>query len=80
MAVEVELLLDMPLDRAAQRLRGTMAELAAADGGTLLRMRVSSLDWMAAVLAGLVCAFAIRSPNELQASVQALTNRLAGWA
>jgi predicted DNA-binding transcriptional regulator YafY len=76
----VEVLLDLPLDRAAQRLPGTMAELAAADGGTLLRMRVSSLDWMASVLAGLDCAFTIRSPKELRASVHALADRLAAWA
>ena len=74
------MLLDLPFDQAAQRLPGTMAELAAADGGTLLRMRVSSLDWMAGVLAGLGCAFTILSPNELRASVHALADRLAGWA
>jgi predicted DNA-binding transcriptional regulator YafY len=77
---EVEVLLDLPLDRAAQRVPGTMAELAAADGGTLLRMRVSSLDWTASVLAGLNCAFTIRRPEELRASVHALAGRLAGWA
>jgi predicted DNA-binding transcriptional regulator YafY len=77
---EVEVLLDLPLDRAAQRVPGTMAELAAADGGTLLRMRVRSLDWTATVLAGLDCAFTIRRPRELRASVHALADRLAGWA
>jgi predicted DNA-binding transcriptional regulator YafY len=77
---EVEVLLDLPLDRAAQRLPETMAELAAADGGTLLRMRVSSLDWMATVLAGLDCGFTIRRPEELRPSVHALAERLAGWA
>jgi len=73
-------LLDLPLDRAAQRVPGTMAELAAADGGTMLRMRVSSLDWTATVLAGLNCPFTIRRPQELRASVHALADRLAGWA
>jgi predicted DNA-binding transcriptional regulator YafY len=77
---EVEVLLDLPIDRAAQRLPGTMAELAAADGGTLLRLRVSSLDWMAAVLAGLNCGFTIRRPEELRASVHALADRLDRWA
>jgi predicted DNA-binding transcriptional regulator YafY len=76
----VEVLLDLPLDQAARRLPGTLAELAAADGGTLLRMRVISLDWMASVLAGLDCAFTIRRPEELRASVRALAGRLAGWA
>ena len=74
------MLLELPLDRAAQRVPGTMAELAAAEGGTLLRMRVSSLDWTATVLAGLDCAFTIRRPQELRPSVRALAGRLAAWA
>jgi predicted DNA-binding transcriptional regulator YafY len=57
-----------------------MAELAEAEGGTLLRMRVSSLDWMASVLAGLGCAFTIRRPDELRAHVRALAGRLREWA
>jgi predicted DNA-binding transcriptional regulator YafY len=74
---EVEVLLDLPVDQAAGRLPPTLAELAQADGQTLLRMRVSSLDWMAGVLARLGCDFAIRTPHELRASVQALSARLA---
>jgi predicted DNA-binding transcriptional regulator YafY len=74
---EVEVMLDLPLDAAARRLPPTMAELAAAGGGTLVRMRASSLDWMAGVLAGLDCGFEIRRPDELRASVRALAERLA---
>jgi hypothetical protein len=39
-------------------------------------MRVSSLDWMAGVLAGLGCGLSIRRPDELNASVAALARRL----
>ncbi|HZB86994.1 MAG TPA: YafY family protein [Gaiellaceae bacterium] len=74
---EVEVLLRLPLEEAAQRIPATLAELSGADGGTLLRMRVSSLDWMARVLAGLDCSFTIRRPDELRASVQALADRLS---
>jgi predicted DNA-binding transcriptional regulator YafY len=74
---EVEVVLDLPLDAAARRLPPTMAELAAAGGGTVVRMRASSLDWMAGVLAGLDCGFEIRHPDELRASVRALAERLA---
>ena len=77
---EVEVLLDLPLDEATRRLPPTLAELADADGGTLLRMRVGSLDWMAGVLAGLECDFTIREPEELRASVGALAQRLSGLA
>ena len=48
----IEVLLELPLGvwRRA-RLPPTLAELAEVEGGTQLRMRVSSLDWMAALLA-----------------------------
>jgi predicted DNA-binding transcriptional regulator YafY len=77
---EVEVLLDLPFDQAAQRMSSTLAELADADGGTLMRMRVSSLEWTAGVLAGLGCDFTIRQPDELRASVRALAERLARLA
>jgi predicted DNA-binding transcriptional regulator YafY len=77
---EVEVLLHLPLADASQRLPSTLAELADTDGDTLLRMRVSSLDWMAGVLAGVGCAFTIRRPDELRTSVRALAKRLAASA
>jgi predicted DNA-binding transcriptional regulator YafY len=73
---EVEVLLDLPLDQAAQRIPATLAELIETTDGTLLRMRVGSLDWMAGVLAGLDCPFSIRRPEELRESVRALGERL----
>jgi predicted DNA-binding transcriptional regulator YafY len=73
---EVEVLLDLPVDEAARRIPATLAELLDDPEGTLLRMRVSSLDWMAAVLAGLDCDFTIRRPDELRASIHALAGRL----
>ena len=63
-----------------RRLSSTLAELAEDDGGTLLRMRVSSLDWVAGLLAGLGCAFTIREPDELRASVRELAERLTSYA
>lgn len=77
---EVEVLLDLPLGEAARRIPRTLAELLEADGGTLLRMRVTSLDWTATVLAGLGCGFVIHRPDELRASVRALARRLAEQA
>jgi predicted DNA-binding transcriptional regulator YafY len=77
---EVEVLLVLPLEEATQRLPSTLAELSELDGGTRLRMRVGSLDWMAHVLAGLGCDFTIRAPNELRKSVRELSKRLAGSA
>ena len=77
---EIEVLLDLPVDQAARRLPGTLAELLEANGRTLLRMRVSSLDWMAGLLAGLGCDFIIVRPEELRASVQRLAHHLARMA
>jgi predicted DNA-binding transcriptional regulator YafY len=73
---EVEVVLDLPVDEAAQRVPATLAELVEEEGGTLLRIRVGSLDWAATVLAGLGCGFTIRRPDELRASVRALADRL----
>jgi predicted DNA-binding transcriptional regulator YafY len=76
----VAVLLDLPIEEASKRLPATLAELVETDDGTLLRMGVSSLDWMARVLAGLDCGFTIREPEELRASVRTLANRLAECA
>jgi len=73
---EVEVLLDLPVDEAVRRVPGTLAELVDEGGRTLLRMRVSSLEWMASVLAGLGCGFEVREPDELRESVRALGERL----
>lgn len=77
---EIEVVLDLAVDEAARRVPATLAELVETDGGTLLRMRVGSLDWTATVLAGLGCGFAIRKPEELRTSVRALGERLAASA
>ena len=74
---DVTVLLHLSLEEATRRLPATLAELAEADDGTLLRMRVSSLDWMASVLAGIGCTFSILEPEELRTSVRVLAERLA---
>ena len=74
---QIEVVLDLPLDRAARRLPATLAELVETEDGTLLRMRADSLDWVAGMLAGLGCAFTVRAPDELRTSVRALAERLA---
>lgn len=77
---EVEVLLELTVDEAARRIPATLAEVVDDPEGTLLRMRVDSLDWMATVLAGLGCDFAIRRPDELRGSVSELAERLAAQA
>jgi predicted DNA-binding transcriptional regulator YafY len=77
---EVEVLLELPLDEAKRRLPRTFAELVAERDRTVLHMRVSSLDWMASVLAGLGCAFQVRRPEELRVSVAGLAEQLSAWS
>ena len=73
---EVEVVLDLSFEEAARRVPATLAELIEEADGTLLRIRVGSLDWAASVLAGLGCGFTIRKPVELRESVRALAARL----
>jgi predicted DNA-binding transcriptional regulator YafY len=79
-AWEVEVALDLTLPAAAERIPPTLGALAEEDGKVILRMRVDSLDWMATVLAGLGCGFAIRKPAELAESVRNLAARLTASA
>lgn len=76
----VEALIAAPLQDLADRVPAALGELAAADGGTLLRMRVDSLDWAAQVLAGLGWPFAVHEPDELRASVLRLAAQLEASA
>src|SRR5215218_5765765 len=66
--VEV-LLLDTELDHARGQIPPTLGELEEEPGGVALRMRVESLDYMAAVLARLDRPFTLRRPDELRAAV-----------
>jgi predicted DNA-binding transcriptional regulator YafY len=77
---EVEVLLSLPFDQAVQRLPPTLAELIDQGDVTLLRMRVSSLDWTARKLAALDCDFSVVAPDELRASVRELAARLGAAA
>jgi predicted DNA-binding transcriptional regulator YafY len=73
---EVEVLLELPPDDAAQRMSATLAEVDEDGGRAVVHMRVSSLDWMARILAGLDCGLIIYEPDELRVSVRALADRL----
>ena len=76
----VEVLLHVAADDAAKRFPPTLVELEPAGAHTLLRMRADSLDWAARLLAGAGCAFTVRAPEELRASVRALAGTLAAAA
>jgi predicted DNA-binding transcriptional regulator YafY len=77
----VEVRLAAPVARVRERIPATIAELEP-DGAdaTLLRMRADSLRWVAEVLAGIGCPFAIRAPDELRAEVRGLAGMLTASA
>ena len=77
---EVDVLLDLPLARARERVSPALAELAEEGGRTRATLRADSLDWAASLLAGLGCAFEIRRPPELKEAVRALGERLVATA
>ncbi len=73
---EVSVVLELPLETARARLPETFGTLTAADGGSRLEARAESLDWVARVLAGLGCPFAIENPDELRTAVAALADAI----
>ncbi|MGC4820472.1 helix-turn-helix transcriptional regulator [Micromonospora sp. DT63] len=77
---EVEVLLETDLVAARRRIPASVAELTATGDGVLLRARAESLPGMAALLAGLGCAFTVRHPEALRAAVAEHARRLADWA
>jgi predicted DNA-binding transcriptional regulator YafY len=74
---QVEVLLHLPAADARRRVAATLAEVEPETQHTaVLTMRAETLDFAAAVLAGLGCAFEIRRPVELREPVRALARRL----
>jgi predicted DNA-binding transcriptional regulator YafY len=73
---DVEVLLDCGYTHAREQIPPTLGELDEREDGVLLRMRVESLDYMAALLARLDAPFTVRRPEELRAAVAALADRL----
>ncbi len=77
LAWEIDVHVDAPLHEIAGQLPSTLAELTADEGGTRVRMRADSLDWVAGVLAGLRADFCVIRPDELRAQLAHLASRVA---
>ena len=77
---EIEVLLELPVEDARRRVPATLAELVEENEHTLLRMRVSSLDWAASYLAAIGCPFHVRKPDELRVSMRVLAQNVANWS
>jgi predicted DNA-binding transcriptional regulator YafY len=68
---------DAPLDEVAQRVSPRLAELTEEGECTRLELGADSLEWAAALLAGLGADFTVVRPAELRAHVGELGARLA---
>jgi predicted DNA-binding transcriptional regulator YafY len=79
-AHEVEVVLETSKEEARRRIPSSIATLAEADGGVLLRTRAERLDGMARMLAGLGWSFVIHHPDELRTAVRDLSAELAAQA
>jgi predicted DNA-binding transcriptional regulator YafY len=73
---QVTVVLDLPVDRARQRVPPSVGEIEERDGGTLLRVRAERLDGVARHLVGLNCGFTVLEPDELRTELLRLAAEL----
>ena len=76
----VQVLLHAPLDDVRPAVPPYLGELAAQDGGTLLRVQADDLDWVARELSRLACAFTVLAPQALRDALQGHATRLLALA
>jgi predicted DNA-binding transcriptional regulator YafY len=74
---QIEVVVDAPLDEVARRVSPRLAELTEEGECTRLELGADSLEWAAALLAGLGADFTVVRPAELRAHVGELGARLA---
>ncbi len=72
----VEVLLDLTLQDARQRVPEDLALLQEAPGGVMLRLETDDFDWTARTLVGLGCRFTVIQPPELRDALRRLAQRL----
>ena len=75
--VEVEVVLDLPLEVATRRIPSTLAELRAEGERTVLVLHAESLEWAVQVVAGLGCGVRVRRPEAFRFALRAHAERLA---
>jgi predicted DNA-binding transcriptional regulator YafY len=76
----VEVLLEISMEDARQRIPPGNALLEQEDGGVVLRTHIDRLDWMARMLLMLGISFIIRKPDELRVALRAVAAEAAALA
>jgi predicted DNA-binding transcriptional regulator YafY len=72
----IEVVVDAPLEEVSRRVSRRIADLAREGDRTRLELGADSLEWAAALLAGLGADFRVVRPAELRAHVGELGARL----
>jgi predicted DNA-binding transcriptional regulator YafY len=76
----VEVLLEMTLEEARQRVPPALATLEQVPEGVLLRCYTEHLDWMAYELVNLQCPFIVRHPPELRDALRQLAEKIISYS
>jgi predicted DNA-binding transcriptional regulator YafY len=76
----IEVLLELSLADARQRIAPDMGTLQETRGGVLLRTQADALDYMARYLVQLDCGFRVLHPPELRDAIRQLARRLGRYA
>jgi predicted DNA-binding transcriptional regulator YafY len=78
--VPVEVLLELAPEQARRRVPPDLATLEETPEGVVLRTQADQLEWMARMLVGLECRFAVRQPPELRDTLRALAAEISALA
>jgi predicted DNA-binding transcriptional regulator YafY len=76
----IEVLLEVPMEVARQRVAADMGTLEQTRDGVLLRTQGDALDYIARYLVQLDCPFRVLHPPELREAVRELSHQLARYA
>jgi predicted DNA-binding transcriptional regulator YafY len=76
----IEVLLELPLAEARQRIAADMGTLEQTPRGVLLRTRADELDYMARFLVQIGCPFRVLHPQELRDAIRDLARQLSRYA
>ena len=77
---EIEVLLEVGIERAREMVLRMLASLEEVEGGVLLRSTAPDLGGMARVLSGLFCPFVVLRPPELREALRRHAREIAALA
>jgi len=76
----IEVLLELPIEEARQRIAPDTGTLESVRGGVVLRLQADHLDWVARLLIQVGCPFRVLQPPELRDALRGLAKQLRRYA